>query len=156
MRPLRGDPEQARRPRAGEIDEAQQRQPAGVDMIEHDRDERLHAGHAGRTCRIGLGLFLARVRRVVGAEHVDDALRNAVPDPGAMRRIAHRRIHLRARAEPLVASGRLQREMMRRGLDRSHILVTGEKLHLLRGRDVQHVDARAGLVRDRDQALRSP
>jgi len=67
-----------------------------------------------------------------------------------MSRIAYRRIHLCVRAEALVASGRLKSEMMRRCLDRSHILVTGKKFHLLPRRDMQDMHAGASLVRDRD------
>ena len=70
-----------------------------------------------------------------------------------MRRIADRRIHLRARAEALVAARRLEREMMRRHLDRSHVLVVGQKFHLLQRRDMQHVHSRAGLMSDCDKAL---
>jgi hypothetical protein len=42
---------------------------------------------------------------------------------------------------------------MRRRLDRGHILVVLEKLHLLRGRNVQHVHAPPGLAREPHQAL---
>ena len=73
-------------------------------------------------------LFLARVRRVVGADAVDDALRDAVPDAVAMRGVAHRRIDLRERAEPLVAIGRGQRQMVRRRLGGGDVLVLGEEM----------------------------
>ena len=43
-------------------------------MVEHDRHQGLHAGHARGAVRIGLGLFFKGVRRMVGAEHVDHAL----------------------------------------------------------------------------------
>ena len=75
--------------------------------------------------------------------------------PSLCAAVAHRRIHLRARAEPLVAAGRFQREMMRRRLDRGDVLVVLEEVHLLRGRDVQHVHALAGLAREPHQALRA-
>jgi hypothetical protein len=63
--PLSGDPEDAVGPVAGEIDEALQGEPAGMDVVEHDGDECLHAGHAGRRIGIGLRLLLERVRRMV-------------------------------------------------------------------------------------------
>ena len=91
---------------------------------------------------------------MVGAEHVDDALLDAVPDALAMIGRAHRRIHLRQRAEPLVAFGRRHGQMMRRHLAGSDILVVAQELDLLLGRDVQHVDALAGLARELDQPLR--
>ena len=61
----------------------------------------------------------------------------------AMALVAHRRVHLRVGAEPLVAVGRHQRQMMRRHLDARPVLVVGEERHLLGGRDVQHVHALA-------------
>ena len=74
---LAGDAEDARRTGRGQIDEALERQPAGGDMVEHDRHQRLHAGHAGGRGGIGLRLLLERMRRVVGAEDVGDALGEA-------------------------------------------------------------------------------
>ena len=41
-----GNAEQALRPCAGEIDEAREAEPSLVDVVEHDRHERLHARHA--------------------------------------------------------------------------------------------------------------
>ena len=75
--------------------------------------------------------------------------------PARWLRVAHRRIHLRERAEALVAFRRFEREVMRRHLDRGDVLVVREKLHLLRGRDVQHMHALAGLARQPDQPLRA-
>ena len=94
------------------------------------------------------------MRRVIRAEHIDDTLCNAAPDSGAVRRIAYRRIHLRTGAKPFVTARRFQRQVMRRRLDGGYIFVTGEIFHLLCGRNMQHVHARAGFVRDRDQSLR--
>ena len=67
--------------------------------------------------------------------------------------IAHRRVHLGAGAEPLVAFRRDQREMMRRGLAGGDVLVLAQELDLLFGRDVKHVDPLAGLVGELYQAL---
>jgi hypothetical protein len=150
---LGSNAEQARRPRAGEIDKAQQRQPAGVDMVEHDRNEGLHARHARRTRRIDLRFFLAGVRGVVGTEDIHDCVSNAVPDSGTMYRIAHRRIHLGARTEPLVTPWRLQSKMMWGRLDRGNVFMTGEKLDLPSGRYVQDMDARTSFVGNRDKTL---
>ena len=68
--------------------------------------------------------------------------------------VAHRRVHLRVGAEPLVAVGRHQRQMMRRHLHARPVLVLGEERHLLRRRDVQHVHALAVLLGQPHQALR--
>ena len=93
---LADDAEQPRRAGAGQVDEARQGQPPRRDMVEHDGHERLHAGHARGALGIGLGLLGERVRRVVGAEHVDDPLRDAAPDAVAMLGPAHRRVHLQS------------------------------------------------------------
>ena len=111
-------------------------------------------GHAGRALRIGLGLFLQRMRRMIGAENIDDALRHAVPDVIAMARAAHRRIHLQPRAEPRIIVG-TQSQMMRRDFDTRYVFVLCEKIDLLRRRDMQHMDLRAGRARDAHQTLRA-
>src|SRR5215510_7328279 len=66
---LAGDAKDTLRACAGHIDETGERQAAGIDMVEHYRNERLHAGHARRRRWIALGLLFERVRRVVGAEN---------------------------------------------------------------------------------------
>ena len=104
--------------------------------------------------RIGQRLLLQRVRRVVGAEDVGGAVGDAGPDAVAMRGVAHRRVHLQQRAEPRIVVGG-EGQVMRRHLDGGDVLVVGEEAHLLGGRDVQHVDARAGLARDRDEPSRA-
>src|SRR4051812_26793282 len=81
---LPGDAIDARRPGAGEIDEAAEREPPRVDVIEHNRDQCLHAGHAGMSLGVWLRLFLKRVRRVIGAAGVDHARGDATPDTVAM------------------------------------------------------------------------
>src|SRR5262245_55941458 len=55
------DTEEARRACARHVDKAREREPLVVHMIEHHRYKRLHAGHARRTLRIGLGLLFQRV-----------------------------------------------------------------------------------------------
>src|SRR5262249_46567398 len=97
--------------------------------------------------------FLARVWCVIGSKHIDDCVCDTAPDSRTMRRVANRRIHLRAGSEARVAVGRFKSEMMRRSFHRSHVLVAGEKLHFLQRRDVQDVHAGAGLMRDRDETL---
>ena len=88
MRPLPRMPNRRLRTVARQVDEALQRQPAGIDVVEHDGHQRLHAGHAGMAVRIGVVLFLARVRGVVRAQHIHHAV--ARPPPrwpgGAARR----------------------------------------------------------------------
>ena len=71
--------------------------------------------------------------RVVGAEHVDDALVETSPDRVAMRAITNGRVHLGAHAKPLVAVRRREGQMVGCHLDRSHILMITQKLHLLAG-----------------------
>ena len=73
--------------------------------------------------------------------------------PAAVIGRAHRRVHLREGAEPLVAFGRGQRQMMRRRLAGRDILVVAQIFDLLLGRDVQHVDALSRLARKIDQPL---
>src|SRR5262245_61478097 len=92
---------------------------------------------------------------MVGPEHVDNALLEAAPDHLLMITIADRRIHLGARTEPLVAVRRRERQMVRSSLDRSDILVVTQELHLLCGRNVQNMDALAGLAREANETLRA-
>ena len=123
-------------------------------MVEHHRHERLHAGHAGGRLRIGPGLLLQRVRGVVGAEDVGGSVGDAGPDRRA--RCAASRTGgfiCSERAEARVVVRR-KRQVVRRHLDRSDVLVRGEEAHLLAGRDVQDVDERAALARDRDEPPR--
>ena len=82
------DGENTLRAGAGEIDEAGERQPAGVDVVEHDRHQRLHAGHAGMRARVGVVLLLARMRRVVGADDVDHPVAQRIYGIAAKGRIA--------------------------------------------------------------------
>src|ERR1700712_3586968 len=72
-------------------------------------------------------LLLQRMRRMIGAQHVDDPLINAAPDAVAMAGVAHRRIHLRRSAEPLIAFRRGHGEMVRRRLARRHVLVVAQE-----------------------------
>ena len=48
---LAADAEQPLRPVRCQVDEALERQPAGIDVVEHDGNQRLHAGHAGVRAR---------------------------------------------------------------------------------------------------------
>jgi hypothetical protein len=93
------------------------------------------------------------VRGVIGAEHVDDALLDPAPDPGPMLGRAHRRIHLRAGAETLIAFRRGQCQVMRRRLAGGDVLVVAQKLDLLLGGDMQHVNPLARLMGELDQPL---
>ena len=93
------------------------------------------------------------MRGVIGAQHVDDTLLDAVPDALAMIGRSHRGIHLGAGAKPLVAIGSHQCEVMRRCLAGRDVLVVAQEVDLLFGRDVKHVDPLAGFVRELYQAL---
>lgn len=94
---------------ADEIDKAQKTKPALGEVVEHNWDQRLHAGHSGRRGRIGLLFFLKRMRRMIGTNHVNNALRDACPQPAAMRRLADRRVHLGQSFQALITFGRGER-----------------------------------------------
>ncbi|MCY1314558.1 hypothetical protein D9M70_652210 [compost metagenome] len=79
---------------ARKIHKTLQRKLTGIHMVKHDRHQRLHTGHAGRRCRIWLLLFFQRMRRMVGTEHINDTLINALPDTIAMALVTYRRVHL--------------------------------------------------------------
>jgi hypothetical protein len=140
---LAGDAEQAVGAVAGHVDEALEAHSAGVDVIEHDRHERLHAGHAGMAVRIGWSFS----SRVCGAwsEPRISATPFATPAqmPVAVRGVAHRRVHLRIGAEAAIG-GLVERQVVRGDLDGGDVLVVGQKDHLVGGGDVQDVDALAG------------
>ena len=87
---------------ARQIDKPFEREAALVHVIKHDRHQSLDTGHARRRFRIRLGLFLERMGRMVGAQHVDDARKQSPPDRVAMMHIAHRRIHLGAGTQTLI------------------------------------------------------
>src|SRR6185369_15114253 len=89
---LAGSAEQPLRPMTGEVDEAFDSQAAGVHMVEHHRHQRLHARHAGWGSRIWLRLLFEGVRRMVGTEHIDYALRHAGPHAIAVTDGTHRRV----------------------------------------------------------------
>src|SRR3981189_3544219 len=93
------------------------------------------------------------MRRVIGAEHVDDALLDAAPDAVAMIGRPHRRGHLRAGAEPLVAFRSDQCQVMRSRFTGGYILVIAQKFDLLLGRNMQHMNALAGFMSEFDKAL---
>ena len=150
-----GDAEDALRTGAGQIDEAGEAQATCIDVVEHHRHERLHARHARGRRRIALALLLERVRRVIGAEHIDHALFEPPPQPLLMLAIAERRVHLRARAEHSIGLGRGERQMLRRDLDGGDVLVQRKQRHLLAGRDMQHVHALAGRGGEPATAARS-
>ena len=90
---------------------------------------------------------------MIGAEYVDDSLRDTVPDAVPMIGRSHRWIHLGARAEPLVAIGRHQCEVMRRCFTGGDILVISQKLDLLLGRNMQNVNPFPGFMGELDKAL---
>ena len=68
-----GNAEDALRTRRREIDKALQGEIALGDMIEQQRHQRLHPGHARRRVGIDLVFFFPRMRRMVGADHIDHA-----------------------------------------------------------------------------------
>src|SRR5439155_24070394 len=77
--PLTGDAEDALRAMARQVDETLDREAPLVDMIEHDRNQRLDAGHARWRRRIGPRLLIAPVRGGIGAPHIDDAAPAPLP-----------------------------------------------------------------------------
>ncbi len=84
---------------------------------------------------------------MVGAEHVDDPLREAAPDRLAMLRPAHRRVHLQLRPEPRIVVG-AERQVMRRRLAARDVLRFGQERDLLaRSRCAARAPARAPRAR---------
>ena len=70
-----------------------------------------------------------------------------------MARGAHRRIHLRERADALIGLV-VENEMVGRHFDAGDVLVVGEERDFFRRGDMQHMHERALLPRDAQQALR--
>ncbi|GFO81868.1 MAG: hypothetical protein A49_14950 [Methyloceanibacter sp.] len=140
---LAGDPEQALGARAGEIDESGKAQAPRIHVIEHDRHERLHAGHAGRCRGIDGRLLFEGVRRVVRSQNVDDALLQSPPQKVPMRPVPDRRVLLNLRPKPLIVFGAGKRQMLRRHLYRGDVLMVRQQFHLGARRDMQDMDARA-------------
>src|SRR3954451_17723122 len=105
--------------------------------------------------RIGVRLFFAGVRGMVGPDAVDDALGEALPEAVAMRSVTDRWVELGQSTEPLVAVGRGKGEMRRRRLCGRDILVLGQEQGFVAGRNVQDMDALAGLAGELDEALRA-
>ena len=58
--------------------------------------------------RIGFGFFFARMRRMVGADNIDNALLQRFPKRGAVACLANGRVHLRECADLLISLGRGQ------------------------------------------------
>ena len=150
---LVGQAEQAVRAMAGQVDQPLQGQPTLGDMGQHDRKQRLHARHPRGRGGIGPGLLLTRVRRVVGAQHVDDAVGEAMPERRAVLGAADRRVHLGVALQPLVGLRPGQGQVLGRELDAGDVLVGGQDVDLGGGGDVQHVDPLAERAGDPDQAV---
>ena len=97
--PLAGDAEDALRACAGQIDETGEREAPGIDMVEHHRDERLHARHARRRRGIVLGSSL-RAYAARGRSRAHRRRRVRRPTTALLVvAVAERRVHLRFRAE---------------------------------------------------------
>ena len=74
-----------------------------------------------------MSFFLARVGRVIGADAVDHALCDAVPETVAVAGVADGRIELGVRAKPLVTFRSGQREMSRRRFRRCNVFVVTQE-----------------------------
>src|SRR3546814_11916644 len=98
----------------GEIDQALEGEPAGVQMVEQQRQQGLYPRHARGRARIGRRLLLTAVRGMVGADDVGDAEAHRLPQRLAVARVADRRVHPRQAAEPPVALGRRHDEVLTR------------------------------------------
>lgn len=120
---LAGNLEQTLGARASEIDETGKTQAASIHVIEHDRHERLHPGHAGRCRGIGGRLLFESMRRVVRPQNVDDALFQPPPQKVLMRPVPDGRVLLNLRPEPLIVFGAGKRQVLRRHLYRRDVLV---------------------------------
>ena len=139
-------------PVRGQIDKSLKAEPPCIHMIEHDRNQRLHTRHARRRVGIGLVFFLAGMRRVIRAEHVNRPIGNACPDTIPMRGIAHGRVHLNIRPQRLVILC-AQRQVMGRSLGGDQILIRRKDRNLISGRDMQDMHPPVRLTRQRNQPL---
>ena len=110
-------------------------------MVEHQRQQRLHARHTAGAGGIGLGLFLQRMRRMVGTDHVGHALVQPMPQAVAVRAGADRRVHLRMGAQPRIGFLARQRQVLRRDFAGGNVLVLSQQLKFGGGGDVEHMDA---------------
>ena len=97
-----------RRVFARDLDVVVERHPALVHLREHDRNRRFDAAESGNAFpdrRLGhlaipvAALLLKGVRRMIGRDHVDGAVQQALPQRFGMLPRAHRRIHLQQRAD---------------------------------------------------------
>src|SRR5579871_2912685 len=79
--PLAGNVVDPGRTGAGEIDQPCQGKAPRRVMVEQQRQQSLHARHARGTGGIGFGLLFQSMRRVIGADAVDDPLADRVPEP---------------------------------------------------------------------------
>src|SRR4029078_4374683 len=96
---LAGDAEDALRPGAGQIDEAGKAEPPFVDMVQHHRNQGLHARHAGGRGWVRRLLLLKRVRGVIRAQNIDHALIEPPPKHVLVRLVSKRRGYLRPRTD---------------------------------------------------------
>ena len=137
---------------ARQIDKALQRKLTRIDVIEHDWHQRLNAGHSRRRSRVRLLLFVQRMWCMVGAEYIDNALINALPNTIAMALFTHRWVHLDKIAKRRIFIRR-QRKVMRSGFTGCHILVTLKEIDFFGCRDMQDVNTCAGFAGDTDKAF---
>ena len=81
------------------------------------------------------------MRRMIGADAVDQPIVDRPPQRLPVPRVADRRIHLREALEHLIAFGGGQGEVLRRYLNGGDITMLLQQVHLFRRRDVQDVHA---------------
>ena len=114
-------------------------------------------GMPGGALRIGPRLLLAGVRGVVGAD-ARRRRRRATPrqSPSRCVRVADRRVHLGEGAEPLVALGRGQGQVLAAAPRPWRRPCARQDLDLVGGGDVQHVDALARRRARRTRRSRRP
>ena len=108
-----------------QVDETLEGQATLGHVGQHHRHEGLHPRHARGRGGIGPGLLLARVRRVVGAQHVGHARGDPSPEARAVGRVADRRVHLGEAVQPLIGLRPGQGEVLGRHLDAGDVLVVG-------------------------------
>ncbi len=137
------DSEEFGRGGACQLDEAAEAQSSAIHMMEHDWQKRLRACHSGGRVGIGFVFFLARVGRVVGADHIHGSFAQRFPQGLAVMGASDGRVHLGVGAEALIAFRRGQGEVLRRGFHAGEVFVAFEERHFAACGDVEDMDASA-------------
>src|SRR3546814_2466914 len=111
-------------------------------MIEQQWQQGLHSGHAARRVWIWLGLFLKRMRRVVGTDDVRHTLIKPAPQAVPMRGGADGWVHLRMTAQAGISVFGRKRQVLGRNLACGDILVLSDQFQFSGRGYMQYVEDR--------------